>query len=76
MCYQKKGDLYKAKEYVDKALSIDKNAITAKIIEKELKEDGIYLESKNSSKGFLIGITSLFVSCCNCCWRIFNYVKV
>ena len=61
MCYQKKGDFYKAKEYVDKALSIDKNAITAKIIEKELKEDGVYLESKNSSKGFLIGITSLFV---------------
>ena len=61
MCYQKKGDLYKAKEHVDKALSIDKNAITAKIIEKELKEDGVYLESQNSSKGFLIGITSLFV---------------
>ncbi|MCE5221123.1 MAG: hypothetical protein LLF98_07625 [Clostridium sp.] len=61
MCYQKKGDLYKAKEYVDKALSIDKNAVTAKIVEKELKEDGIYLESQNSSKGFLIGITILFV---------------
>ena len=61
MCYQKKGDLYKAKEYVDRALSIDQNAITAKIIEKELKEDGVYLESQNSSKGFLIGITSLFV---------------
>lgn len=61
MCYRKKGDLYKAKEYVDKALSIDQNAITAKIIEKELKEDGVYLESQNSSKGFLIGITSLFV---------------
>ena len=60
MCYQKKGDLYKAKEYIDKALSIDNNAITAKIIEKELKEEGVYLESKNSSKGFLIGITILF----------------
>lgn len=61
MCYQKKGDLYRAKEYVEKALSIDKNAITAKIIERELKEDGVYLESENSSKGFLIIITSLFV---------------
>ena len=61
MCYQKKGDLYRAKEYVDKALNIDQNAVTAKIIEKELKEDGIYLESKNSSKGFLVIITSLFV---------------
>jgi tetratricopeptide (TPR) repeat protein len=61
MCYQKKGDFYRAKEYVDKALRIDKNAITAKIIEKELKEEGMYSENKNSSKGFLIGITILFV---------------
>jgi tetratricopeptide (TPR) repeat protein len=61
MCYQKKGDLYKAKEYLDKVLSIDQNAITAKIVEKKLKEDGIYLGSQNSSKGFLIGITILFV---------------
>jgi len=61
ICYQKKGDLYKAKEYVDKALSIDQNAITAKIIKKELKEDGVDLDSQNSSKGFLIGITILFL---------------
>jgi len=61
MCYQKKGDLYRAKEYVDKALSIDENAITAKIIERELKEQGVYLEANNSSKSFLIVITSLFV---------------
>lgn len=59
MCYQKKGDLYRAKEYVEKALSIDKNAVTAKIIKKELKEDGIYLESQNSSKIVLITITIL-----------------
>lgn len=62
MCYQKKGDFYKAKEYVDKALSIDRNAITANIIEKELQENGVYEKSKNSSKGLLIGITSLFVT--------------
>src|SRR5471030_166831 len=61
MCYQKKGDFYKAKEYVDKALSIDEDAITAKTIEKELKENGVYIKSKNSSKAFLIGITVLFV---------------
>jgi len=61
ICYQKKGDLYKAKEYVDKALSIDQNAITAKIIKEELKEDGVELDSQNSSKGFLIGITILFL---------------
>ncbi|AWK50498.1 hypothetical protein DIC82_05380 [Clostridium beijerinckii] len=61
ICYQKKGDLYKAKEYADKALSIDQNAITAKIIKKELKEDGVDLGSQNSSKGLLIGITILFL---------------
>jgi len=61
MCYQKKGDFYRAKEYVDKALRIDTNAITAKIIEKELKEEGVYSDNKSSSKGFLIAITSLFI---------------
>ena len=61
ICYQKKGDFYRAKKYVDKALGIDQNAVTAKIIEKELKENGVYSETKNSSNGFLIGVTSLFV---------------
>lgn len=61
ICYQKKGDLYKAKEYVDKALSIDEDAITAKLIEKQLKEDGMYLEVEKSSEGFLIVITILVV---------------
>lgn len=61
MCYQKKGDLYKAKEYIDKALNIDENATTAKIIEKELKEDGVYLDYQNTSKSLLIGITILVI---------------
>lgn len=61
MCYQKKGDLYRAKEYIDKALRIDQNAVTAKIIDKELKEKGVYLETANSSKGALIVVTSLVV---------------
>lgn len=61
MCYQRKGDLYKAKEYIDKALNIDENATTAKIIKKELKENGVYLDPKNSSRGFLIGITILVI---------------
>jgi Tfp pilus assembly protein PilF len=61
MCYQKKGDLYRAKEYIDKALRIDQNAVTAKIIDKELKEKGVYLETTNSSKGALVVITSLVV---------------
>lgn len=61
LCYQKKGDLYRAKEYVDKALSIDEEATTAKIIEKELRSNGIYRDSKKSSKGILIAITIIFV---------------
>lgn len=61
ICYQKKGEFYRAKKYVDKALAIDQNAVTAKIIEKELKENGVYSETKNSSNVFLIGVTSLFV---------------
>lgn len=61
MCYQKKGDFYRAKEYIDKALRIDENAITAKIIDNELKESGVYWESSDSSKGTLIFIISLVV---------------
>ncbi|EKQ52180.1 MULTISPECIES: tetratricopeptide repeat protein [unclassified Clostridium] len=61
LCYQKKGDFYRAKEYVDKALCIDQNEIIAKNIEKELKENGVYLESKNKSKKNLVLITILFV---------------
>ncbi len=61
MCYQKKGDLYRAKEYIDKVLGIDQNAVTAKSIQKELKENGFYSEARNSSNSFLIVVTSLFV---------------
>lgn len=61
MCYQKKGDFYRAKEYIDKALRIDESAVAAKIIDKELKENGVYSETSNSSKGALILITSLIV---------------
>lgn len=61
MCYQKKGDFYRAKEYVDKALRIDQNAITAKLIKKELVEQGIYMEASNLSKPLLIGVTIVFI---------------
>lgn len=61
LCYQKKGDFYRAKEYVENVLSIDSDAITAKIIEKELGDNGIYLDSKKDSKNFLIRIIVIFV---------------
>lgn len=50
-CYQKKGDYYRAKEYVDKALKIDKNAVTANEIKKQLEEMDIYYGESKSSKG-------------------------
>lgn len=58
---RKKGDFYRAKEYIDKALRIDESAVAAKITDKELKENGVYSESSNSSKVALIVITSLVV---------------
>jgi tetratricopeptide (TPR) repeat protein len=61
MCYQKKGQFYMAMEYVDKALNIDQSAVAARAVEKELKKDGIYSKVKNSSRSFLIGITTLFL---------------
>lgn len=62
MCYQKKGEFYKASEYVNKALHIDKDSITAKGIEKKLKEDGLYFETRKSLKIPFIIIISLFIT--------------
>jgi tetratricopeptide (TPR) repeat protein len=61
MCYQRKGDFDNAKQYVDKALSVDKNAAEARVIEKELKEIATYLEPKKPSKKFFAVITVLFI---------------
>ncbi|OOM76404.1 tetratricopeptide repeat protein [Clostridium sp. BL-8] len=61
MCYQKKGEFIKAKEYLDKALSVDKNEVTAKIIGKELKDDGIDMNSGGFPKSIIIGIMIFFI---------------
>lgn len=61
MCYQRKGDNYRAKEYVDKALSIDNKAVTANVIKKELIELGLYLGDNSNSKNVLKVITTLFI---------------
>lgn len=50
-CYQKKGDNYRAKEYVDKALKIDKNAVTANEIKKQLEDMDLYYGEGKSKKG-------------------------
>ena len=53
-CYQKKGDYYRAKEYVDKALKIDKNAVTANEIRRQLDEMDLYYGEKKSSKSKIL----------------------
>lgn len=60
MCYQKKGEFIKAKEYLDKALSVNKDEVTAQIIARELKDDGIDIKSGKFSKNVIIGIITLF----------------
>lgn len=53
-CYQKNGDNYRAKEYVDKALKIDKDAVTANEIKRQLEDMDLYYGESKSHKG--IGI--------------------
>ncbi len=61
MCYQKKGEFIKAKEYLDRALSVDKNEVTAQIIARELKDDGIDIKLGKLSRNIIIGIIALFI---------------
>lgn len=61
MCYARKGDNFRAKEYVDKALQIDNEAVTANEVKKDLEKLGIYSSENNFSKNILIVITILFV---------------
>lgn len=62
ICYQRKGNFYKASEYVRKALEIDEDAVTARIIEKELKDDNLYFETKSNLKISFMIITILFIT--------------
>ena len=61
MCYARKGDNFRAKEYVDKALQIDNEAVTANEVKKDLEKLGICSSENNFSKNILIVITILFV---------------
>ncbi|OOM11284.1 tetratricopeptide repeat protein [Clostridium saccharobutylicum] len=61
LCYQKKGNFLKAKEYIDKALKLDENAITANVVKKELEEANLYYEAKKSSKKVIIILVVLFI---------------
>lgn len=50
-CYQENGDYYRAKEYVDKALKIDKHAVTANEIKKQLENMELYYGEIKSRRG-------------------------
>lgn len=62
-CYQENGDYYRAKEYVDKALKIDKNAVTANEIKRQLENlELYYAESKDRPGiGRIIGRTVIII---------------
>lgn len=60
-CYQKKGDYYRAKGYIDKALKVDKNAVTANEIKKQLEGMDLYYGESKSGKGKGIIIFALIV---------------
>lgn len=61
LCYQKKGDFFKAKEYVDKALNLDKSAVTANILKKELEESIKYYNPQKSSEKIFRFVASLMI---------------
>lgn len=77
MCYLRKGDNYRAKEYVDKALSIDTEAVTANILKKELIKSGVYSENRSTSKKILSIVTILFIlgALCGGGYSIYRKVK-
>mgnify|MGYP004663367537 CR=1 FL=1 len=76
MCYQRKGDNYRAKEYVDRALMTDNEAVTANKVKNELIKLGIYSDTHNLSKRLLSVITVLFIISSLCLAGYFIYKKV
>lgn len=76
MCYLRKGDNYRAKEYVDKALSIDNEAVTANAIKKDLIKSRLYSKNKSASKRILSVITILFILGAVCAGGYSIYRKV
>lgn len=63
LCYQKKGDFKLAQEYVNKALRLDVNSVTAKTIKKNLILTGVYQQEKKAYKKITIMITSIIIIC-------------
>ena len=76
MCYARKGDNYRAKEYVDKALAIDNEEVTANSIKKDLMKAGVYSSENNISKKILLIITVIFVIGAVCAGGYSIYSKI
>ena len=76
MCYIRKGDNFRAKEYIDKALQIDNEAVTANEVKKDLIKLGVYSSENTASKNVLLVITSLFVIGAICMGGYSIYSKV
>lgn len=76
MCYMRKGDNYRAKEFIDKALHIDNEAVTANVLKKDLINLGLYSNENRVSKKVLSVITVLFIIGAICVGGYSIYTKV
>lgn len=76
MCYMRKGDNYRAKEFIDKALHIDNEAVTANALKKDLINLGLYSNENRVSKKVLSVITVLFIIGAICVGGYSIYTKV
>lgn len=76
MCYMRKGDNYRAKEFIDKALHIDNEAVTANALKKDLINLGLYSNENRVSKKVLSIITVLFIIGAICVGGYSIYTKV
>ena len=76
MCYMRKGDNYRAKEFIDKALHIDNEAVTANALKKDLINLGLYSNENRVSKKVLSVITVLFIIGAICAGGYSIYTKV
>ncbi|MGG7148556.1 tetratricopeptide repeat protein [Clostridium butyricum] len=76
MCYMRKGDNYRAKEFIDKALHIDNEAVTANALKKDLINLRLYSNENRVSKKVLSVITVLFIIGAICVGGYSIYTKV
>lgn len=74
LCYEKKGDYYNSKKYVDKALLLDKNAITANKIKDTLVKSNLQLYKGGKRKSYVV-IFAVLVVLFSSGYFLFNRLK-